>query len=194
MLLLWILLNMNEMIVKMIFNMYKNIEKNWKIMNKKIIKSFVIMLVFTISILALAGCSNNPEEKHSESKFDSMSKIDDIQIEALYEGGHHDTYYVKEENIRKLEEIADSITVSEIKEGQVPDDYLGLISIVVECKDGNWYEFILGKGKIFTKGIWNNNIFETYSLGGDNLYKWLDEVMLDCENTDSTITRDWFDR
>ena len=155
-------------------------------MKRKIVSlSLIVMMV--VGLLALTGCNNN------KTKFNGMTDIDTAYIQAEYDGGKHNAYYLDNNDISKLEKISKKkIEINKTEMSKIEDKDLS-IGFTIICKNKKVYKFVMAKGEIYLMlDNWiTDESREMWEITDKEFYNFVDEVIKKCEDTDNTITRDW---
>lgn len=155
-------------------------------MKRKIV-SLSLIAIMVVGLLVLTGCNNN------KTKFNGMTDIDTAYIQAEYNGGKHNAYYLDNNDITKLEKIAkNKIEINKTEMSKIDDKDLS-IGFTIICKNKKVYNFVMARGKIYLElDNWiTDESREMWEITDKEFYNFVDEVIKKCEDTDSTITRDW---
>lgn len=156
-------------------------------MKRKIVSLFLVIMMIA-ELLVLTGCNND-----NKAEFNGMTDIDTACIQALYMGGKHDAYYLDSDDVDKLEKIAKSkIEINKTEWSKIEDNGLS-VGFTVICKNKKTYNFVMGKGKIYLElDRWiTDESREMWEITDKEFYNFVDEVIKKCEDTDSTIVKDW---
>ena len=156
-------------------------------MKRKLV-SLILIVMMVAGLLVLTGCNND-----NKTKFKGMTNIDTAYIQAEYNGGKHKAYYLDNSDIAKLEKIAKSkIEINKTEMSKIEDKDLS-IGFTIICKNKKVYKFVMARGKIYLQlDNWiTDESREMWEITDKEFYNFVDEVIKKCEDTDSTIVKDW---
>lgn len=157
-------------------------------MMKRKIVSLILIVMMVAGLLVLTGCNND-----NKTQFKGMTNIDTAYIQAEYDGGQHNAYYLDNDDIAKLEKIAkNKIEIKKTEMSKIEDKDLS-IGFTIICKNKKVYNFVMARGKIYLQlDNWITDYSrEMWEITDKRFYNFVDEVIKKCEDTDDTITRDW---
>lgn len=120
---------------------------------KKILTSIVLISIIIIGLITLTGCENTNNNNNKSTtnentlRLESLKDINSALLEGLYDDEDDYVplnYKIEKSDLQLFNEFADK----DLEVTKVDDEYLPM-DLMISCKDGTLYAFILGGQKIY---------------------------------------------
>lgn len=154
---------------------------------KKFLVSIALIVIIIIGVITLTGCENNNKTVSENTlKLESLKDISSAYLEGLYDDDDDympSNYKIEKSDLQLFKEFADK----DLEVAKVDDEFLP-IDLMISCKDGTIYTFILGEQKIYFVPETNDPMLE---IKDKSFYDLIDKIIKKSEETNPEIFDDW---
>lgn len=154
---------------------------------KKNLKTIALIIVLIIGLIILTGCEkDNKTTTENTLKLESLIDISGAYLEGLYDDEDDfmsSNYKIEKSDLQLFKEFADK----DLEVTKVEDEFLP-IDLMISCKDGTLYTFILGGQKIYFVPETDDPMLEIKDKSFCNL---IDKIIKKSEETNPEIFDDW---